>query len=101
MDRDHASSVQRNGASRKVALLALRCYDEATASTVFPIMNSEKSESSQMLCVCPECKNTLDLSRYPSVASGMVIECDHCGMTLLVKEISAGKVMTEIVDEGK
>lgn len=53
------------------------------------------------LCVCPECKNTLDLSRYPTIASGMVIECNHCGMTLLVKEISGGSIKTEIVDEGK
>jgi len=55
-----------------------------------------------MLCVCPECKNTLDLSRYPNLAAGMVIECNHCGMTLLVKEIATdGNVKTEIVDEGK
>ena len=55
-----------------------------------------------MLCICPECKNTIDLSRYPNLATGMVIECNHCGMTLLVKEIAAdGKVSTEIVDEGK
>jgi DNA-directed RNA polymerase subunit RPC12/RpoP len=32
---------------------------------------------------------------------GMVIECDHCGMTLLVKEIKGASVITEIVDEGK
>ena len=52
-------------------------------------------------CVCPECKNLVDLSRYPNLAPGMVIECNHCGMTLLVKEIAAGTVKTEIVDEGK
>ncbi len=56
-------------------------------------MNSE--------CVCPECKNVVDLSRYPNLAPGMVIECNHCGMTLLVKEIKDGAVQTEIVDEGK
>ena len=56
-------------------------------------MNSE--------CVCPECKNVVDLSRYPNLAPGMVIECNHCGMTLLVKEIKDGKVITDIVDEGK
>lgn len=55
-----------------------------------------------MLCVCPECKNNIDLSRYPNLTQGMVIECNHCGMTLVVKEISAeGNVNTEIVDEGK
>lgn len=52
--------------------------------------------------ICPECKNDIDLSRYPSISSGMVIECNHCGMTLLVKEIdSTGSIKTEIVDEGK
>jgi len=55
-----------------------------------------------MICVCPECKNTIDLSRYPNLAAGMVIECNHCGMTLLIKEIAGGgEVKTEIVDEGK
>jgi len=52
-------------------------------------------------CICPECKNTIDLSSYPNIATGMVIECNHCGMTLLVKEITDGDVKTEIVDEGK
>ncbi|MFA6315465.1 MAG: hypothetical protein WC648_03825 [Candidatus Paceibacterota bacterium] len=54
-----------------------------------------------MLCVCPECKNPIDLSRYPNLAIGMVIECNHCGMTLLVKEMKGEEVVTEIVDEGK
>ncbi len=58
-------------------------------------------KSENTLCVCPECKNTIDLSRYPNVVPGMVIECNHCGMTLAVKEIVAGNVKTEIVDEGK
>jgi DNA-directed RNA polymerase subunit RPC12/RpoP len=58
-------------------------------------------KSSNALCICPECKNTVDLSPYPNLAPGMVIECNHCGMTLLVKEIDEGKVTTEIVDEGK
>ncbi|MEI8328279.1 MAG: hypothetical protein WCG02_04050 [Candidatus Taylorbacteria bacterium] len=54
------------------------------------------------LLVCPECKNTVNLSRYPNLTPGMVVECDHCGMTLLVKEIeSSGNVKTDIVDEGK
>ncbi len=64
-------------------------------------MISQKSESAGAICVCPECKNTLNLSRYPNIALGMVVECNHCGMTLLVKEIAGGKVSTEIVDEGK
>ncbi|MEI8248877.1 MAG: hypothetical protein WCG07_00065 [Candidatus Taylorbacteria bacterium] len=53
-------------------------------------------------CVCPECKNTVDTSKYQNLAIGMVIECNHCGMTLAIKEIASdGAVKTEIVDEGK
>ena len=58
-------------------------------------------KSENTLLVCPECKNTVDLSRYPNLAPGMVVECNHCGMTLLVKEIAGTEVKTEIVDEGK
>ena len=58
-------------------------------------------KSEHMLCVCPECKNTVDLSRYPNITPGMVIECNHCGMTLLIKEIVDNTIKTEIVDEGK
>ncbi len=50
---------------------------------------------------CPECKNDINLSRYPSLKEGMVIECNHCGMTLLVKTIKEGIMSTDIVDEGK
>lgn len=54
------------------------------------------------IAICPECKNTINLSRYPNLAKGMVIECNHCGMTLLVNDVANdGKVSTEIVDEGK
>ena len=54
-----------------------------------------------MLCICPECKNAVDLSAYANLAPGMVIECNHCGMTLLVKEVVDNNVKTVIVDEGK
>lgn len=54
-----------------------------------------------MKCICPECKNSIDLSKYPNIAIGMVIECNHCGMTLLVKDLANGNISTEIVDEGK
>ncbi|MBU6231420.1 MAG: hypothetical protein KGI45_02360 [Patescibacteria group bacterium] len=64
-------------------------------------MIEKRSESAESLCVCPECKNTIDLSRYPNIAPGMVIECNHCGMTLLVKGIEQGNIKTEVVDEGK
>lgn len=51
--------------------------------------------------ICPECKNNIELSVYPSIKENMVIECNHCGITLLVNKIEAGIVSTEIVDEGK
>lgn len=64
-------------------------------------MIQQDSSASNLRCVCPECKNAVDLSKYPSINPGMVIECNYCGMTLLVKEIALGDVKTEIVDEGK
>lgn len=72
------------------------------SAVVYPLMFHQTLKTMNMLCVCPECKNTVDLSRYPNISAGMVIECDHCGMTLAVKEVSAdGNIKTEIVDEGK
>lgn len=60
----------------------------------FKIMNTH--------LVCPECKNSVDLSKYANLAVNMVVECNFCGMTLSVKEIGQdGVVKTEIVDEGK
>lgn len=64
-------------------------------------MIQQNMKSENTLLICPECKNTVDLSRYPNLAVGMVVECNHCGMTLLVKEIAGTEVKTEIVDEGK
>lgn len=54
-----------------------------------------------MKSICPECKNDIDLSRYPSMREGMIIECNHCGITLLAKKIEGETLSTEIVDEGK
>lgn len=54
-----------------------------------------------MTCTCPECKNDIDLARYPNIAPEHVIECDTCGMTLEVLEIKGDNVVTDIVDEGK
>jgi ribosomal protein S27E len=51
--------------------------------------------------ICPECKNQVDLTMYPNVAVGMVVECNHCGMTLAIKEIGEQEIESEIVDEGK
>jgi lysine biosynthesis protein LysW len=54
-----------------------------------------------MECICPECKNEIDLSKYPKIAIGHVIECQTCGILLEVRSIDNNKVETEIVDEGK
>jgi Zn ribbon nucleic-acid-binding protein len=55
-----------------------------------------------MNLTCPECKNTVDLSPYPNLDVGNVVECNSCGMTLMVKDIDEAKnVQVEIVDEGK
>ncbi|HEU5114229.1 MAG TPA: hypothetical protein VFT82_00510 [Candidatus Paceibacterota bacterium] len=54
-----------------------------------------------MKCVCPECKNDIDMSKYPKVAVGHVIECNTCGIMLEVTKIENSQVETEIVDEGK
>jgi DNA-directed RNA polymerase subunit RPC12/RpoP len=65
-------------------------------------MFQQNFKAMNTLLVCPECKNTVDLSHYPNITPGMVVECNHCGMTLLVKEIEAsGNVKADIVDEGK
>ena len=54
-----------------------------------------------MKCTCPECKNNVDVSSYENLSVGTVIECNMCGITLLVKAIDGDDVSTEIVDEGK
>lgn len=54
-----------------------------------------------MKCVCPECKNDIDLTRYPKLEVENVIECDTCGITLGVTDVDGEDVKTEIVDEGK
>lgn len=54
-----------------------------------------------MKLVCPECKNDVDLSLYPDLMPEQVIECDKCGITLMINQIKGAVVETEIVDEGK
>ncbi len=54
-----------------------------------------------MKSLCPECKNNIDLSNQDGLAVGNVIECNSCGITLLVKALEGEDVTTEIVDEGK
>jgi DNA-directed RNA polymerase subunit RPC12/RpoP len=55
----------------------------------------------KMKAICKECKNEIDLSRYPKIKKGMIIECNHCGITLGVTNIEGETVSTEIIDEGK
>jgi len=54
-----------------------------------------------MKCTCIECKNDIDISRYPDVAVGHVIECETCGITLEVMDMNGDEMKLEIVDEGK
>ncbi len=54
-----------------------------------------------MSLVCPECKNDIDLSNYPSVEIGSVIECNICGITLQVISKEGDNIEVEIIDEGK
>jgi len=54
-----------------------------------------------MKCICPECKNQIDIAKYPNLKVSYVIECNTCGMTLEVTAIENDEVKTEIVDEGK
>jgi lysine biosynthesis protein LysW len=53
-----------------------------------------------MKLVCPECKNDINLTNYPDLADGHIVECNHCGITLEVKEVGENLV-AEVVDEGK
>ncbi len=53
-----------------------------------------------MKLTCPECKNEVELSTYPNLAKDQVIECNVCGISLLVTEVGE-EVQAEIVDEGK
>lgn len=54
-----------------------------------------------MNLICPECKNNVDLTVYPNLAPGQVIECNVCGISLLVNKVEGENVEAEVVDEGK
>lgn len=57
-----------------------------------------------MKCICPECKNEIEMKVYPNVAVGHVIECNTCGIMLEIRSLAGavdGNIETEIVDEGK
>lgn len=55
----------------------------------------------RMQLICPECKNEVDLSLYPQLAVDQVIECQMCGISLVVTKMEDEVVEAEIVDEGK
>lgn len=54
-----------------------------------------------MKLICPECKNDVDLTAYPGLAKDQVIECQTCGITLVVTAMEGDSVAVDIVDEGK
>jgi DNA-directed RNA polymerase subunit RPC12/RpoP len=54
-----------------------------------------------MQLVCLECKNKIDLTTYPDLDVGGVVECEMCGITLEVTNLDDDKVEVEVVDEGK
>jgi len=54
-----------------------------------------------MKSTCPECKNQVDLSNYPNLAIDNVVECDMCGITLMINRLESDTVGAEVIDEGK
>jgi Zn ribbon nucleic-acid-binding protein len=54
-----------------------------------------------MKLVCPECKNDVDLVNYPNLEVENIVECDMCGITLMITDMEGENILTEIVDEGK
>ncbi len=54
-----------------------------------------------MNLTCPECKNEVDLSSYGAVVKDQGIECDTCGISLVVTGVDGDEVNVDIMDEGK
>jgi len=54
-----------------------------------------------MHLICPECKNEVDLSSYNDIKIDQVIECNVCGISLLITSVEGEEVKAEVVDEGK
>lgn len=55
-----------------------------------------------MQLTCPECKNQVDLTSVPQpLVKDQVVECNHCGISLLLVDVTDGSAMAEIMDEGK
>ena len=51
---------------------------------------------------CPECKNDVNLDAYQPIKPEQTIECNHCGIMLMVLDVSPeGDIKVEITDEGK
>ena len=54
-----------------------------------------------MNLVCPECKNAIDTASLGELIADKVIECQMCGITLMVTDPAADNAGLEIIDEGK
>ncbi len=54
-----------------------------------------------MNLICPECKNEVELAGYPNLKRNDVIECNMCGITLMVDESGDSGWVGQVVDEGK
>jgi len=55
-----------------------------------------------MQLICPECKNEVNLSNHPDLSEDDIVECNMCGINLLVRYIDDdGEVDVEVVEEGK
>jgi ribosomal protein S27E len=54
-----------------------------------------------MQLTCPECKNNVDLTARKELKPEQVVECNTCGITLMVNKVEGDSVEAEVVDEGK
>ena len=63
--------------------------------------NFKSNNNIYMKLVCPECKNDVDLVNYPNLEVENIVECDMCGITLMITDMEGENVLVEIVDEGK
>jgi DNA-directed RNA polymerase subunit RPC12/RpoP len=59
-----------------------------------------KRYNARMHFTCPECKNEVSLKGAP-VKKGQVIECEMCGISLIVDAVEGDVISVEIADEGK
>ncbi len=83
--------------------MSLKGNHTACAIYVFTVyyFSPKNNYFNLMRLTCPECKNEVDLAGYPNLAVGNVIECNVCGITLLVNKLDSDTVICEVVDEGK